>query len=342
VVTDFYKGLYEDLSLDREESAELISFFNETHPPEVAALTQTRALAFKVACDFLGDDKDTNVQLMRCINVVVHAFEQTCLQPKQFQLILPESVDLSMSLQDAIQHLWNLDANRLTPDEDYVIDVQKGKKPYWKEDSAPEPLFTSVDRQALKRPTYAAFCALLDNYSAEVGIAENVTQTERREVKTFLKAVLNTPPMQFCHKYCHAHGKAPQDTAGFSKLLHNIWFDLYNRKRGGRPDSSGFEHVFIGEAKDGDVSGFHNWIQFYLEEQRGKVDYRGYLKPKSRGDAASNSNDHVLTIQFNWGGVEKFAGTFFGKFLRMKLRLFSDYTQRRVSHFAQFSTGSWS
>ena len=43
-------------------------------------------------------------------------------------------------------------------------------------------------------------------------------------------------------------------------------------------DSSAFEHVFVGETRNkGDVIGFHNWIQFYLQEKRGLVDYRGFF-----------------------------------------------------------------
>ncbi len=43
-------------------------------------------------------------------------------------------------------------------------------------------------------------------------------------------------------------------------------------------NSSGFEHVFVGESRDHDVIGFHNWIQFYLQEKHGNVDYRGYFR----------------------------------------------------------------
>lgn len=42
-------------------------------------------------------------------------------------------------------------------------------------------------------------------------------------------------------------------------------------------DSSGFEHVFVGETKSGtEIVGFHNWIQFYLQEKNGTLDYKGY------------------------------------------------------------------
>ena len=43
-------------------------------------------------------------------------------------------------------------------------------------------------------------------------------------------------------------------------------------------DSSGFEHVFVGESqkKKANVAGFHNWIQFYLQEKKGLLDYKGF------------------------------------------------------------------
>lgn len=44
-----------------------------------------------------------------------------------------------------------------------------------------------------------------------------------------------------------------------------------------REDSCGFEHVFVGETKNGqEVMGLHNWIQFYLQEKHNNVDYKGY------------------------------------------------------------------
>jgi hypothetical protein len=268
-VSELYRQIYSDLSVDSEENQDLLKFFAEENSPPVDQLVNTRATAFKIGCDFLTDDPATNLSLLRCINVIVHCFEGTCFVPKPYQLketvsdeITVASIGLDASIEKVVQHLWDLDVNRLDPHEDYQLDVQSGKKPYQKYDGATDPLFKYVDTRALRRPTYQAFVALLDNYSKETGTAETVTDAERREVWAFLKAIMQTGPMQFCHKYCRANkpDDVPEDQEGFVKLLHKIWFELYHRSRGGRADSSGFEHVFVGEVKDGKVSGFHNWV----------------------------------------------------------------------------------
>lgn len=221
--------------------------------------------------------------------------------------------DLDVSLSDAIQQMWNFDVNRLRPNVDYTLNVQDGKKPFWKEDNAQDPLFTFVDPDALKRPTFKLFMALLDNYKASTGAAENVSSQERQEAMDFLKAIMESAPMQFCHKYLTSKGAdgVPKDTSAFMKLLYKIWFELYSRGKGGGADSSGFEHVFVGEVKDDSISGFHNWLQFYLEEKKGALDYRGYIKPRNNSEAQANSDDHILTLQFRWNDIEKFVGTSF-------------------------------
>jgi len=231
--------------------------------------------------------------------------------PKKYELKLKTDFDLDVSLSDAIQQMWDLDVNRLRPGTDYVLNVQEGKQPYEQEDTAHEPLFTSVSSQALNRPTYKLFRTLLDNYSAETGRGETLSSSENSEINTFLKAIMQTAPMQLCHKYLLAKGAddVPEDPSDFIRLLYKIWFELYNRDSSN--DSSGFEHVFVGEVKDDKIIGFHNWIHFYLEEKKGNVDYRGYVRPKSGGGADTNSDDHVLTLQFRWNGVEKFVGTSF-------------------------------
>lgn len=221
-----------------------------------------------------------------------------------------------MSLSDAVQCCWKLDSNRLRPGVDYRINVQQGKKPFWKEDKAPDPLFEHVaDSVWTTRPTYRTLRSLLGHYHPETGRAERMDDRWRADIDAFLDAIIKTSVVQFCHRYCVVHGgqNVPRDMPGFARLLQTMWLDLYNRTKGGPKDSSGFEHVFCGEVRDGKISGFHNWVRFYLEERKGVsvLDYRGYIKPKNQGDAPSNSDDHVLTVQFVHRGAAKELGTMF-------------------------------
>lgn len=65
--------------------------------------------------------------------------------------------------------------------------------------------------------------------------------------------------------------------------LYHIWFTPYSRS----PSvigSSGFEHVFLGEIKKSQVSGFHNWLFFEKEEQEKDINYKGYMTSLDLGD----------------------------------------------------------
>jgi len=76
---EFYRSIFSDLTLDREESAELVEFFETSNPPP-DTLVWLRATAFRLACESLGEDNDSNLALLRCINAMVHALEQTCME----------------------------------------------------------------------------------------------------------------------------------------------------------------------------------------------------------------------------------------------------------------------
>lgn len=335
-VPQFYNDLYTNHVHDNDNNTKQLAtiFYSTENPPPVNQYTMVRATAFKTGCDFLSTDNAANVRLLHCIETVVTCFESTCLRPKPqhknnftppphctvtHTATIP-TVHKDDTITHAVQTCYNLDTNRLTPDKDYVLNVQKGKRPYWKEDDAPDPLFTSVDIAARRRPTYAALIALLQHYSDYDNDIHSLSNkpivkdpSNCKEIWTFLNSIMNTPVMQYSHRYCHVKNpkRIPSNRHDFIQLLYKIWFERYNREHGGRKDSSGFEHVFVGEVRDNQVSGLHNWVRFYLEEKAGRIDYRGYLKPKSKTDALADSNDHVLTIQFFWKGVEKVMGTSF-------------------------------
>lgn len=71
-------------------------------------------------------------------------------------------------------------------------------------------------------------------------------------------------------------------------LLRDVFFTIYSRG-GGRMSSCGFEHVFMSELKNNEVSGLHSWI-YFNEQENGNprnLDYKGYLKTLNLGNVCS-------------------------------------------------------
>jgi hypothetical protein len=69
-----YQQIFSDLTLDADESDDLKDFFNEMNPPP-DKLVWLRGTAFRIACEFLSDDRDTNMNLLRAVNAIVHVIE---------------------------------------------------------------------------------------------------------------------------------------------------------------------------------------------------------------------------------------------------------------------------
>ena len=104
----------------------------------------------------------------------------------------------------------------------------------------------------------------------------------------------------------------------FVSDLKNMWFGLYSRSKEER-DSSGFEHIFSGEVRKGKVTGFHNWIRFYMQEKEGLVDYYSHIY-----DGPWDSYPDVLAMQFNWDGYYKEVGSaFIGSSPEFEMALYS-------------------
>ncbi|CAB1117430.1 unnamed protein product [Ectocarpus sp. CCAP 1310/34] len=224
----------------------------------------------------------------------------------------------------ACQRLWDLDTNRLTPEDEYSINLQSGKKPYQEGDRASDPLFNYVKDCVFEKPTYSAFLKLLDNYTAAVGTGEVVTGEERQETVDFIEAIMSTPCMRYAHAYLVSKGQAPESETDFKNLLHQTWFAMYSRSRGS-DDSSGFEHVFVGESKRGEITGLHNWIQMYSEEKSGRLDYMGYIFPRKRGyEDTPAETEQLVTVQFEWNGeLKEISSSFVGVSPEFEIALYT-------------------
>ncbi|XP_070556989.1 uridylate-specific endoribonuclease B-like [Ptychodera flava] len=232
-------------------------------------------------------------------------------------------------LSEIISKLWELDENQLTPGEDFSIDLQGKTKVYndGRQDKASDPLFSFVKESVFKRETYKNFVALLDNYEQETGLQEEVTEEEFRENCRFIDSIMKTKVMKEAHKFLVSKGASPRDEQAFKRQLYDIWFKLYRRTKGVRnSDSSGFEHVFVGETRSGtdDVMGFHNWIQFYLQEKHGNIDYKGWIPPRGRRSHRPIDNPRLISVQFSWKQDVKAVGsTFIGTSPEFEIALYT-------------------
>ncbi|KAL5748342.1 hypothetical protein ACOSP7_025371 [Xanthoceras sorbifolium] len=209
-------------------------------------------------------------------------------------------------LSQACNRLWELDLNRSVPGKDYEIECGEGKKVYHKEDMAQGSLFSWLNEDLFRKPTYSRFCSLLDNYNPNSGCKEVVTSEEKQEQVAFIEEISRTAPIKYLRQYLSSKGIVTGNNQDFKRMMTSLWFDLYGRG-GTSGSSSAFEHVFVGEIKqcgEQEVSGFHNWLQFYLEEAKGNVDYQGYIFPRRRGQIP-DSETQLLTVQFEWNGILK-------------------------------------
>ncbi|XP_055016290.1 uridylate-specific endoribonuclease A [Boleophthalmus pectinirostris] len=209
-------------------------------------------------------------------------------------------------IKSVSEALYALDSNKASGSQ-LIIDPQtliSNSETGAQTDHASSSLFRYVDEGALfSRPTYAALLALLDNYRRMTGQTESFTQQQLQEQDHFVRETMsNTAVGRELFSFLHSKGIYSSEEE-FIEDLKNMWFGLYSRSSGAK-DSCGFEHIFAGEVKKGKVSGFHNWIQFYLLEKEGQLNYYSHSF-----DGPWLSYPDVLGMQFNWDGYYKQVGS---------------------------------
>ncbi|MCX4241908.1 lamin tail domain-containing protein [Paraliomyxa miuraensis] len=222
---------------------------------------------------------------------------------------------------DVYERLWNADENGcrvsaraasgewLDPAADVLLDVQRRAHGRRDIDLSTRPLFAKVEDAKLALPTYAAFIALLDNYVANAREPEHESPGERREIDAFLDAVCNTQVAAVARAHINDELGETLTEQQFRTVLDRLWFVDYTNHYGGRSVefASGFEHVFVGEGMFdarvggralGEVSGYHSWIKFALDERAGRVDYLGMRFDLRGGDQPEHPD--VVTLQMLW------------------------------------------
>ncbi|TNN81403.1 Poly(U)-specific endoribonuclease [Liparis tanakae] len=202
--------------------------------------------------------------------------------------------------------LYALDSNKASASE-LIIDSQAlvgGSQTSSQNDLSSRPMFRYLNEEALfSRPTYAALLAVLDNYDRMTGQTEDFSPQQLAEQEAFIRETMsNTELGRELFAFLYTKGIYASEEE-FLQDLKMMWFGLYSRNNN-KMDSSGFEHIFAGEIKGGKVSGFHNWIQFYLLEKRGKLNYYSHSF-----NGPWTSYPDVMGMQFMWEGYFKQVGS---------------------------------
>ncbi|XP_075301859.1 uridylate-specific endoribonuclease isoform X2 [Opisthocomus hoazin] len=236
------------------------------------------------------------------------------------------------------EELYKADHNKAQP-TDITINPQyqaSDDETGNQEDRSPQPLYKYVNEKLFSKPTYASFIKLLDNYQRATGREEEVTAEELREQDNFLTEVMKTELMKKLFAFLHKKNRYGSEQE-FVADLKEMWFGLYSRGDG-EQDSSGFEHVFSGEVKKGKVSGFHNWIRFYLLEKKGIVNYFSH-----NFDGPWDTYPDVLGLQFSWDGFYKEVGSaFIGSSPEFEFGLYTLCFIARPGRLCHLSLGGYS
>nr|KAG5699948.1 hypothetical protein BaRGS_018247 [Batillaria attramentaria] len=108
--------------------------------------------------------------------------------------------------------------------------------------------------------------------------------------------------MQTTFKYLQCRGIVHTEPDFRSELMR-LWFTPYPRHPGGQADSSGFEHVMVGEYQSSsEVNGLHSWLAYYLKEKNHQINYYGYVE---------RTSPNLVALNYSWNGRHKGLGSFF-------------------------------
>ncbi|XP_037732770.1 poly(U)-specific endoribonuclease homolog [Drosophila subpulchrella] len=203
----------------------------------------------------------------------------------------------------------------------YKVNLQGKTTPGAHDDRAPRSLFELHQDLLTKdaNSTTALLMRLFDNYELDVAVAEHPTPEHIEEQHNFLRTVMNTRVMKLTMRYLVKKDIVSTEYDDQLRLLQELWFTPYSRGRG-IVGSSSFEHVFMAEIRDQKVLGLHNWLYFADQEQRGNVDYKGWLSHMETG----KNNQMVLSVRYTFQNLNKpVTGFFVGTSPELELSLYT-------------------
>jgi len=163
-----------------------------------------------------------------------------------------------------------------------------------------------------KMETYKMAKALFNNYTLDQTKPEHNFLEEDTEVQAFLGKIHDSAPMEVARAYVAAQTGTAVSKDQWWAILQRVWFEQFDY--GNNKDLSGFEHVVVGEQKQGKVQGYHSWYKYYLDERFRRDDqddeetdlitFLEWSGPP--GDASPD----VVTLSYKWRAFDYEAEAF--------------------------------
>ena len=223
--------------------------------------------------------------------------------------------DVRAGTAKAYQHVWDADQGHrglpaILADQrgdqsiGFVrVDERGGRDPHHR-------VIAEVSIPEGKRKTYDLAKALFDNYRLDQTKREDIDQAEAREILALLDTVTDSAPMEEVKRQLEDQRGKAYSRDEFQTILFDIWFRQYDDGR--NLDLSGFEHVVVGEQKEGTVSGHHFWYRYYLDDfgllgTGDDIDFGGSRYPRHVAAEALSVPD-VVTLAYRWRAEDREAG----------------------------------
>ena len=165
-------------------------------------------------------------------------------------------------------------------------------------------LFTKIVIPDSKKKSYELCRKLFNNYTLSPNIPEQETQEEMAEIQELLEYIVDSKPMLVARAFMEKQTGKTYSSAKWYKILMDVWFAQFSQTSG--KDLSGFEHVVVGEQKQGKVSGYHFWYKYYLDDSNELLnsDDIEYLGLKGNNQSGNMLVPEVSTLSYKWDAFD--------------------------------------
>ena len=150
-----------------------------------------------------------------------------------------------------------------------------------------------------KQASYDRVAGLFNNYELDQTKEEDIAPEEAEEVQDFIETIYKSPPLVVAREYVEERMGRELDDDVWWNIIQRAWFEQFDD--GVNKDLSGFEHVVVGEQKQGKVQGYHFWYKYFVDENFVFGDTRkDLIQFLGRKGSAKDTTPEVATISYVW------------------------------------------